>query len=95
MRPRSLGGSLPKQRIHECLGIERRQVTDFFAGADKANGNSEFVGYGEGDAAFGGAIQLRQDDTGDADGGRESLGLREAVLAGGRIDATTCATCSL
>ena len=56
-----------------------------FADADEADGEIEFAGDGDGDAAFGGAVELGEDDAGDAGGLGEQAGLLEAVLAGGGV----------
>ena len=54
-----------------------------YSGVD--DGELEFGGDGEDDAAFGGAVEFGEDDAGDAGGFGEEAGLLEAVLAGGSV----------
>src|SRR5205807_9968631 len=71
--------------IRVRFGVERHQVVDLFAGADEANGQAEFARDGHDDAAFGRAVELGEDNPGDADGRGEFARLRQAVLPGGRV----------
>ena len=66
---------LVEQRIGVGLGVEGNEVVDLFAGADKTDGEAEFARDGDDDAAFGGAIELGENDAGDADAGGELAGL--------------------
>ncbi len=77
---------LREEGIDEGLGIEGEDVFDFFADAGKADRKAEFVGDGDHDAAFGGAVELGKDDAGDTGGFGEEPGLLQTVLAGGGID---------
>ena len=76
---------LLEQRIDKLFRRELQQVGHFFADADEADGQVEFAGDGDGDAAFGGAVELGEHDAGDAGGLRELARLLQAVLAGGRV----------
>ena len=58
-----------------------------FAEADELDRDAEVALDGDDDATLGGAVELGQDDAGDADGVGELAGLGEAVLAGGGMDA--------
>jgi hypothetical protein len=51
-----------------------------------ANRQAKGAGDGKDDPAFGGAVELGEDDAGDADGLGELPGLGEAVLAGGGVE---------
>src|SRR5271165_3113671 len=81
--PHSKG--LVKQGIGVGFGVEGDHVVDFFAGADKTDRQFQFAGNGHDDAALGGAVELGEDDSGDADGASEFAGLRQAVLPGGGV----------
>jgi hypothetical protein len=54
---------LRKQRVHEFLGIEREQVRRLLSHAHVTHGNAQFASNRHHDTAFGGAIELSQDDT--------------------------------
>src|SRR5579859_4058564 len=58
---------LIEERIGVGFGVEGNHVVDLFAGADEANGQAEFAGNGNDDAAFGGAIKFGENDSSDAD----------------------------
>src|SRR5579885_2933506 len=68
------------------VGVEGDEVVDLLAGADEADGEAEFAGDGDDDAALGGAIELGEDDAGDANGAGKFAGLGEAVLSGGGVE---------
>ena len=57
---------LVEERVDVGFGVERNQIVDLFAGADETNGEAEFARDGDDDAAFGGAVELGEDDAGDA-----------------------------
>ena len=59
---------LAQQCVDKCFGGEFQQVAHFFADAYEADGEIELAGDGDGDAAFGGAVELGEDDAGDAGG---------------------------
>ena len=77
---------LVEERVDIGLRVEGDEVVDFFAGADEAYGEIEFAGDGDDDAAFGGAVELGQHDSGDASVAPEFAGLVEAILACGRVE---------
>ena len=56
------------------------------ADADQLHRDAELGLDGEHDAALGGAVELGEHDAGDVDRLGELAGLREAVLAGGRVE---------
>ena len=60
--------------------------SSLFADADEADRQAEFAGDGDDDAALGGAVELGEDDAGDAGGLGEQTRLLQAVLAGGGVD---------
>src|SRR6185437_15383052 len=74
-----------EQRVHKSLMLELREVGHLFAGADVGDGDAELARDGEGDAAFGGAVQLGDGDVGDVDRFGELARLHEPVLAGGSV----------
>src|ERR1044072_9204390 len=65
--------------------VERDHVVDLFAGAHKADGGAQFAGDGHHEPPIGGAVELGEDDTGDADGASEFARLGKAVLPGGGV----------
>ena len=58
-------GSVEK-RIRVGFGVEGNHVVNLFAGADEANRQAQFARDGDDDAALGGAVELGEDDAGDA-----------------------------
>src|ERR1700735_2274252 len=81
-----LGYLLVEEGVDIGLGVEGDEVVDFFAGSDEADGEIQFAGDGYDDAAFGGAVELCQDNAGDAGVAPEFAGLVEAVLSGGGVE---------
>src|ERR1700732_1270898 len=77
---------LVEERVDIGLRVEGDEVVDFFAGADKADGEVQFAGDGDNDAAFGGAVELGKHDTGNARVPPKLAGLVETILAGGRVE---------
>src|ERR1700735_1466727 len=78
--------ALVEEGVDIGLGVEGNEVVDFFAGADETDGKIQFAGDGHDDAAFGGAVELGQDDAGDAGVAPEFAGLIEAVLPGSCVE---------
>ena len=76
---------LVEEGVDEGFAVEGEDVFEFFADAGVDDGEFELGGDGEDDAAFGGAVELGEDDAGDAGGFGEEAGLGEAVLAGCRV----------
>src|SRR5438270_8136999 len=70
-----------EQSSYERLGVEFGQVAGFFAGAYEQDGDLQLVDDGEDDPAFGGAIQLGQDQPIQASGFFEGAALDDGVLA--------------
>jgi len=81
----STRGELVEQRVNEAGWVEGEDVFHLFTYADVEHWQAEFAGDGDDDAAFGGAVQLGEDDAGDVGGFGEEAGLLEAVLAGGGV----------
>ena len=77
---------LVEQRVGVSLSVERNEIVDLFAGPDETDGEAEFAGDGDDDAAFGSAIELGENNSGDADAGGELAGLGESVLSGGGVE---------
>src|SRR5580698_324027 len=75
-----------EKRIDVSFGVERNEIVDLLAGADEANGHAELAGDGNDDAALRGAVELGQNDAGDADRRCELACLREAVLSRGGVE---------
>ena len=67
-------------------GANGIEIVDPLADADIADRQLQVVGDGHGDAAFGRAIELGEDDAVDAGDRHELARLREAVLADGRVE---------
>ncbi len=74
----------------ECVGevgwVEGAQVLERLACSDQLHRDFQLVGYGEDDAALGGAVQLGEDDAVNLGCLGEGLCLAQAVLAGGGVD---------
>src|SRR5262249_17059456 len=66
--------------------VEGNQVVDLLAGANETNRQSEFARNGHYDAAFGSAVQFRQDDSGNANDAGELPSLGEPILSGRRVE---------
>src|SRR5699024_807273 len=78
------------QSVEECIdeafGGERREVVGAFAQSDELDRHPELALDGHDDAALGGAVELREDDSGDVDRLGEDLRLLHAVLPGGGVE---------
>src|SRR6202044_3403466 len=77
---------LVEQGVDEGGGVEGDDVLELFADAGVADREAELVGDGDDDAAFGAAVELGEDDTGDVGGLGEEACLLQTVLAGGCVD---------
>src|ERR1700722_12659215 len=66
---------LVKERVGVSFGVERNEIVDLFAGADETNRQAEFARNGDDDAALRGAVELGENDAGDANGRCEFAGL--------------------
>ena len=69
----------------ELVGVEGAQVVDALADADVADRQLQPFGDGEQDAALGGAVELGDDDAGEAHRLVELHGLVEGVLPRGAV----------
>ena len=76
-----------EEGIHEFLGIERQQISSLFSHAYIANGNAQFARNRDDDAALRGAVELGENDSGDAGGFRELPRLLQTILPGGGVHA--------
>ena len=76
---------LLEEGVDEGAAVEGDDVFEFFADAGVDDGESEFRGDGEDDAALGGAVEFGEDDAGDVGGFGEEAGLLQAVLACGGV----------
>src|SRR3954464_8048811 len=76
---------LAEEGVDEGFGGELEEVAHFFAYAYEADWKVQLAGDSYGDAAFGGAVELGEDDPGGACGLCELAGLLEAILAGGGV----------
>lgn len=92
---RALRAVLPAQRLesaalqhlfHEGAAFEELEVAEVFAGTDEARGDAELFLDGDDDAAFAAAIELGDDEAGEAGGFLEDAGLGDGVAAGGGVD---------
>ena len=77
---------LVEEGVDIGLGVEGDQIVDLFACAYKADGEIQFVGDGDYDAAFGGAVEFGEYYSCDAGVAPEFTGLIQAVLAGGGVE---------
>src|SRR5258708_36845273 len=75
------------QGVDEGFAVEGDEVVDLFADAGVDDGEFELGGDGEDDAAFGGAVELGEDDAGDAGGFGEEAAPGEARSPGGGLPA--------
>ena len=73
-----------EEGFDKCFGVERFQVVDLFADADKLDRQADSLTDGDDHAAFGGAVEFGQHDAGAVDGFGKALGLADAGLAGGQ-----------
>src|SRR5919204_1183278 len=76
----------PEQAGDEPRGLELLQVVDLLPDADEDDGRLDLGNRGQGSPALCGAVQLRDDDAGDADGVVERLRLGPRLLADRRVD---------
>src|SRR5579859_293466 len=74
-----------KERVDVGLRVKRHQVVYLLARPDESDGQTKFARNGDDDSAFGGAVELRQHDSRDADVAGEFARLRESILAGRRV----------
>ena len=82
---RTAGGRLVEEGGDEGVAVEGDEVFELFAGAGVDDGEVEFGGDREDDAALGGAVEFGEDDAGAVGGFGEEAGLLEAVLSGGGV----------
>ena len=74
------------ERTSVVAGVERAQVVEPLPHADELHGQPELVRDRDRDAAFRGAVELRQRDAGHAGRLGEEARLLDAVLPGRRVD---------
>src|SRR5262245_61083526 len=75
-----------RYRAREVLRAERLEIVDAFADADGVDGNLKALSDGDQDAAPRRAVELGDDEAGDARDLLEDLDLRERILARGGIE---------
>src|SRR5262245_32576077 len=89
-RASNIGTSVPaglfEEGVDELVGIERDEVLGRLAHADDLHRQADLRLDREDDAAFRGAVELREDHPGHLDRVGELARLGETVLAGGRVD---------
>src|SRR5678810_1448083 len=71
---------LTQEGVHEAFGVEGGEVVDGFAHTDVDHGELEGLGDGEDDAAFGGRVELGEDDAVGLHAFGEFLRLHERCL---------------
>src|SRR5207253_11289770 len=76
---------LRKQGFDELVRVELLQVAHFLADADVPHGDLQRVADADDDAAFGGAVELGEDESGHAKRVMDLAGLLDGVLAGGGV----------
>lgn len=77
------GSAFPEQGVEVGVEIEGEEVVDPLAYTNEADGEAALVGAGDEDAALRAAVELGEDESGDAEGGTELANLGKGVLAGG------------
>ena len=77
-----IGFTSGEERFHEIVGGELDQVVHLFADTDEANRNLQIFCDRRDHSAFGGAVELGQNQTGHPRAFREFARLRQAVLTG-------------
>src|SRR5712692_43528 len=75
-----------EEGISVGIGVEGNHVVDLLAGAHEADGQAQLARDRDNDAALGRAIELREDDSGDANSRSEFAGLSKPVLPGGGVE---------
>jgi len=78
--------SASEEAVDKFGFVEDLEVVNLFSHSDVPDGDFEFVGDGEDDAAFGCAIELGEGEGGDFGGFGELAGLLDCVLPGGGIE---------
>jgi hypothetical protein len=71
----AVSAGLVEKGVYEGGAVEGDDVFEFFTGAGVDDREFQLRGNGENDTAFGGAVEFREDDAGDAGGFREEPGL--------------------
>ena len=75
-----------EQGVGEIAGVERLKVIGLFADTDEFHGDTEFALDGDDDTAFGGAIELGDDQAGELADLVEFAGLVDGVLTRGTVE---------
>src|SRR6266403_598079 len=70
--------------------VERREIVDCFASADKTRRNSEFILNRYNDAAFAASIEFGDDHPSERQRTVEFAGLAESIAASGCVDHEQC-----
>src|SRR3954471_14219422 len=78
--------ALGKQRLDETFGFETLEVVDVLADADILDRDAEFFLDGDDDAALRGAVELREDDSGQIHRLLEDARLLQTVLPGNSVE---------
>ena len=68
------------------MRVKGSKIVDLFANADKPKRNAEAFSEGKGDTALRAAIEFGECQTGEGRRFMEAIGLRQRVLACGRIE---------
>src|SRR2546426_11821051 len=85
-RPKAGSDALREERLDECLGVEWQEVADLLPHSDEPHRDVEGVLDRKHDPALRGRVELGQDNSGQADGLVERLGLSQSVLPGRRLE---------
>ena len=78
-----LGGGrrrCPEERVHESVALKILQILNRFPDSDEPHGQLQLLGNRDDDPSASGAVELRQDQAGDADRLMELTGLGQRVL---------------
>ena len=74
------------ERLDVFLRVERLEIVDALAEANKLHGHAQLLRDSDADAALGRAVELREHDAGEIRRVEKLLGLNETVLTGRGIE---------
>ena len=78
-RPTAIGAATLYNPTHESIPLEGRKISGLLAGSDKPRGDTKFVLDGNRHPAFSAAVQLGEDQSGQADGLMKFLRLHQRI----------------
>jgi hypothetical protein len=72
-------------RIHKSRSLKRPKIADFLTNADQFDRKSDFIGDPDRNAAFGGTIKLRQNDSVDHQRAGVSVELNASFVSAAKL----------